>query len=187
MNRLTTNACVLLCLFGCALTSCSSPETSNGGGAGANATGNTETPKVEIRNLSTPFDKIMCSGQPTEEQFDSLKAAGVSRVVNLRMKDENGTGWEEQHAKDSGIEFVRLEINGKDGLTRENVDSFAKLLAESTNGSTLVSCGSSNRVGAMFALKAYWVDKLPKEEALAIGTKAGMKSLQPAVEALFAK
>ena len=57
---------------------------------------------------------------------------------------------------------------------------------EST-GTTLVSCASSNRVGAMFALKAFWLDKMPRDESLALGKKAGMLSLTPVVEQLTAK
>jgi protein tyrosine phosphatase (PTP) superfamily phosphohydrolase (DUF442 family) len=190
MNLPNIRAGLSLGLLIFALSSCSSPEK-NTTDPGKTEPSNTEhavmTPKVEIKNLSTPFDQVMCSGQPSEAQFDALKAAGVTRVINLRMASENGTGWEEERAKQSGVEFVRLEIAGKDGLTRENVDSFAKLLEGAASGTTLVSCGSSNRVGAMFALKAFWIDKKTKEEALAIGTSAGMKSLKPAVEQLISK
>ena len=167
-------------LLSCALTSCGNSESPD-------AKSPDPTVELALAKQSAPLDNVLCSGQPTEAQFDTLKAAGVSRVVHLRLAKEKGTGWEEARAKDSGVEFVRLEIAGKDGLTRENVDAFAKLMAKETTGKTLVSCGSSNRVGAMFALKAFWIDKLPRDEALALGKKAGMKSLTPVVEALTAE
>lgn len=141
-------------------------------------------PQLMLPNFSTPFESVMCSGQPTQEQFDSLKAAGVSRVIHLRLPSEKGTGWEEERATQSGVQFVRMEIKGKEGLTKDNVQRFAELLDQPQEGSTLVSCGSSNRVGAIFALKAFWIDKLPREEALAIGRKSGMKSLTATVETL---
>tara|TARA_R110002072_G_scaffold241027_1_gene399485 strand:- start:14645 stop:15181 length:537 start_codon:yes stop_codon:yes gene_type:complete len=172
-------------LLSCALTSCGNSESPDAKNPDAKSPG--PTVELALAKQSAPLDNVLCSGQPTEAQFDTLKAAGVSRVVHLRLAKEKGTGWEEARAKDSGVEFVRLEIAGKDGLTRENVDAFAKLMAKETTGKTLVSCGSSNRVGAMFALKAFWIDKLPRDEALALGKKAGMKSLTPVVEALTAE
>jgi len=141
--------------------------------------------ELGIKKLTTPQENIVCSGQPTEEQFDSLKDAGITRVIHLRQTKEDGTGWEEERAKTAGVEFIRLEIAGKDGLTKENVQKFHDLMAKDTAGKTLVSCGSSNRVGALFALDAFWIDKLPREEALALGKKSGMTRLEKAVEELM--
>ncbi|MCB9880115.1 MAG: serine/threonine protein phosphatase, partial [Planctomycetes bacterium] len=100
---------------------------------------------------------------------------------------ESGTGWEEQHAAAAGVDFVRLPIAGADGLNRDNVDAFAKALDATGGEPTLVSCGSSNRVGALFALKAYWRDGKSKEEAMAIGKAAGMTKLGAKVEELLAQ
>lgn len=144
-------------------------------------------PELTLRNLSQPQEGIVCSGQPTEDQFDSLKDHGITRVIHLRQAKEKGTGWEEERAKTAGVEFVRLEIAGKDGLTKENVQRFHDLMQKKTAGKTLVSCGSSNRVGALFALKGIWHDNMPREEAIALGKKSGMKSLAPVVEAMTAK
>lgn len=140
--------------------------------------------ELGIKNLSTPQDHIVCSGQPTEAQFDSLKDAGITRVIHLRQAKEGGTGWEEERAKSAGVEFVRLEIAGKVGLTKDNVQKFHDLMAKGTGGKTLVSCGSSNRVGALLALEAFWIGKKPREEALALGKKSGMTRLTAAVEEL---
>jgi hypothetical protein len=46
-----------------------------------------------------------------------------------------------------------------------------------------VHCASSNRVGAMAALRAAWIDGRPTEEALQIGRAWGLKSLEPTVRA----
>lgn len=148
------------------------------------------TPQIDqlgIRNLSTPLRDVACSGQPTEAQFDALLDAGVTRVIHLRRAVEKGTGWEEARAQQAGIDFIRLEIAGKEGLTKKNVERFASLMATDQQGTTLVSCGSSNRVGAILALKAFWLDLMPREEALALGRNAGMKSLASTVEQLTAK
>jgi protein tyrosine phosphatase (PTP) superfamily phosphohydrolase (DUF442 family) len=177
---------LLAVLLGLTLTGCGGQATQNAVGSSPTNTASTDE-KLALYKQSAPLDNVLCSGQPSEDEFGRLKAAGISRVLHLRRVIEKGTGWEEQRAKDTGIEFVRLEIAGKNGLTRENVEAFAKFMNKETTGTTLVSCASSNRVGAMLALKAFWLDKMPRNEALALGKKAGMLSLTPAVEQLTAK
>ena len=49
------------------------------------------------------------------------------------------------------------------------------------DGAVLFSCGSSNRVGALFALKARLLDGKSPDEAIAIGEACGMTRLEPVV------
>lgn len=135
---------------------------------------------IKVANFTNgPAPNLMCSGQPTPEQFPRLAAAGVRRIVCLRKATESGTGWEERQAPHDGIEFVRFVIEGKQDMTEAKAREFAALVDGETP--TLVACGSSNRVGAMMALKAKFVDGKSKEEALAIGKANGLKALEPAV------
>jgi len=141
---------------------------------------------LKVPNCSTgPDASLMCSGQPTPEQFQKLAASGVQRVVCLRKKTESGTGWEEDLAPHSGIEFVRFVVEGPKDLTEAKAREFAALVDD--GAPTLVACGSSNRVGAMMALKAKFVDGKSKEEALAIGKANGLKALEPAVTEALSK
>ncbi|MGE3172548.1 MAG: hypothetical protein AB7O97_07955 [Planctomycetota bacterium] len=127
-----------------------------------------------------PLPHTFCSGQMTPEQFDALGKLGIARVISLRGKGESGTGWEEQRARQLGIEFVRIEVGGADDLTDANVERLGAALAPQRP--TLVACGSSNRVGALLALKA-WRDGSTPEQALALGKQCGMTRLEPAVRA----
>ena len=141
---------------------------------------------LKVANFSKgPEESLMCSGQPTPEQFQKFAAAGVQRVVCLRKKTESGTGWEEDLAPHSGIEFVRFVVEGPKDLTEAKAREFATLV--DSGAPTLVACGSSNRVGAMMALKAKFVDGKSKEEALAIGKAHGLKALEPAVTEALSK
>jgi protein tyrosine phosphatase (PTP) superfamily phosphohydrolase (DUF442 family) len=128
---------------------------------------------------------LYCSGQPTPEQFAKLKQHGIDRVVCLRAKTESGTGWEEGLAPHSGLEFLRLVIEGPADLTAAKAREFAAAIGGGST--TLVACGSSNRVGAMMALKAKFVDGKTKEEALAIGKACGLAKLEDAVTEALAK
>jgi len=49
----------------------------------------------------------------------------------------------------------------------------------------MLYCASSNRVGAMLALKAHWVDGESPEEALELGLAAGLTSLERSVRDLL--
>ncbi|MFN3244222.1 MAG: hypothetical protein ACE37K_22135 [Planctomycetota bacterium] len=167
---------------------CSSPESGDHEQGSGQAGGDVATlEQLGIKNPSAPMDHVFCSGQPTEEQFDKLEAAGITHVLHLRTKGESGTGWEEERAAKADVRFERLEIAGGKGLTRENVEAFASKLDSYGDETVLVSCGSSNRVGAMFALKAAWIDGKSKDEAMAIGKSAGMKSLSDTVDKLLSK
>lgn len=141
---------------------------------------------LKVANFSKgPDAHLMCSGQPTPEQFPKLAAAGVRRIVCLRKATESGTGWEEKQAPHDGIEFVRFVVEGPKDLTEEKAREFAALVDGDTP--TLVACGSSNRVGAMMALKAKFVDGKSKDEALAIGKANGLKAMEPAVVEALSK
>ena len=141
--------------------------------------------ELELRNARMPMPGLITSGQPTEEQFEALAAAGVSNFISLRPTTEDGAGWEESHAMPEGVGFTRLPISGAASLTRENVELFAAILEDAGDDATSLYCASSNRVGALLALKAYWIDGATPEEALSIGEDAGLSSLGAPVRELM--
>lgn len=139
-----------------------------------------------VRNARMPMEGILTAGQPSEEQLDALRAAGFQNFISLRPTAEDGAGWEEAHAAAGSYDFQRLPISGGEDLTRENVEAFAAALEESGDGPTVLYCASSNRVGAMFALKAFWLDGASAEEALELGSSAGLTRLEGRVVELMA-
>lgn len=141
---------------------------------------------LKVANASQgPAAGLLCSGQPTPEQFPKLAKAGIQRVISLRAPTEAGTGWEERGAPLAGLEFVRFVVEGEKDLTPEKAREFAALLGDGSR--TLLACGSSNRVGAMLALKARFVDGKTADEALAIGKACGLSKLEPAVKEALSK
>ncbi|MCA8965981.1 MAG: hypothetical protein KDC48_13935 [Planctomycetes bacterium] len=140
---------------------------------------------LQITNLRTPMPGVHTSGQPTPEQFAQLAAAGTTRVIQLRLATEKGSGWEEEQARAAGVQFVRVPVDGADGLSIDNVRRFADELGADHDGDLLVCCGSSNRVGALFALRAFWLEGKSSTDALAIGKAAGLTKLEPKVRELM--
>ena len=146
--------------------------------------GDADLAALKVRNLATPAPGLLTSGQPDVVQFEQLARLGVDRIVCLRPADEPGTGWEEEKAKELGITFVRLPISGPGDVSEANARKLAAAMGDGS-GTTMVACGSSNRVGALLALKAFHVDRKPADEALAFGKRAGLSQLTARVEELL--
>ncbi|MBL8722802.1 MAG: hypothetical protein JNK49_02085 [Planctomycetes bacterium] len=140
---------------------------------------------LQIKNLAVPTPGLITAGQPTEAQFEALAKLGVKRYVCLRPDGEAGTGFEAEKAKALGVEFVRLPVAGADDLTADQARALAQALTGA--GPAVVACGSSNRVGALLALKAFFVDGKSADEALQFGKAAGLKALEPEVQKRLVK
>jgi len=140
---------------------------------------------LDVRNARMPVPGLVTAGQPTEEQFDGLVAAGFENFISLRLADEDGAGWEEDYAAGAGASFDRLPVPGGAGLNRETAEELGRLLDAAGDAGTVLYCGSSNRVGALLALKAFWVDGVSAEEALELGKAAGVTRLEPTLMELL--
>ena len=123
------------------------------------------------------------SGQPTPEQLNKLGKAGINIVINLRPHSEFDDSQEQKTLKGAGIEYHNIAIDGAKGLSEANIMALDKILSGiDSKKNVLMHCASSNRVGAMMALRANWLQGASKEESLAIGEKYGMKSLKTTVQ-----
>lgn len=123
---------------------------------------------------------LLSTGQYDEAQFARLAALGYHTVIQLRVANEEGTGWEEVKAKELGLHFARIPVDGAKDLTEANARRLDEALRQRTGG-TVVACNSGNRVGGLFALKAFFCDGVPAEQALEAGRKAGLVKAEPEV------
>lgn len=127
---------------------------------------------------STPQPGMLCAGQISPEQLDALALAGFKNFISLRVAEERGAGWEEEHTAGRDLSFQRLPIAGADGISDENARALRAML-DATEGATVLYCGSSNRVGALLGLAAHSIDGKSKEEAREFARSAGMTGLEP--------
>lgn len=96
----------------------------------------------------------LTGGQPTEEQIERVARAGFRSIVNLRTEGENG-GWDEEpRVTELGMRYISLPIDGE-GLTVENARKLAEVVGDPELYPMFLHCGSGNRVGALFAMKAF--------------------------------
>lgn len=121
------------------------------------------------------------AGHITADHLPMFQRLGIERIITLRPADEAPLLADEAAAQ--GLTYHALPIAGAEDLTREQVEALDRLLAEAPDDVTLIHCASGNRVGAMMALRAAWMNGADSDSALAIGQRYGLTSLATAVRA----
>jgi len=130
--------------------------------------------------FAEPRPGLHTGAQPTPEDLAALSQKGVRTVIDLRTDDED-RGFDETATVEShGMRYVRLPVGGAGDLTAENATALKQALDQSGDG-VLLHCASGNRVGALLALMAAQHEGATPAEALELGKRAGLKSLEPAV------
>lgn len=133
-----------------------------------------ELPTLEMKTASALSPELITGSQPSQTDLEKLKAAGVTTVINLRGSGEDAGFDEAAAAKALGLRYISIPIAGAADITADNA---AKLDAAMRNsdGKMLVHCASSNRVGALLALRAAAAGQ-SVEEAMAFARSAGLTS-----------
>ncbi|VAW88307.1 hypothetical protein MNBD_GAMMA17-1382 [hydrothermal vent metagenome] len=141
----------------------------------------------EIKYISHPQSNRYGAGQPEAASFLTIAKAGIKHVINLRPPSETPGFNEAAIVTQAGMAYYNIPISGSGDLTRANVILIDKTLRRIGNEPALLHCSSSNRVGAVMALKAAWLEDATIEEAIAVGQQWGLTKLQPVVEKLLAQ
>jgi protein tyrosine phosphatase (PTP) superfamily phosphohydrolase (DUF442 family) len=139
-----------------------------------------QVPTVAIPNAQAPLPGVVTGGQPSEDNLREAKTLGYKTVISLLPESESAA--EAKVAQELGLRFVSLPISGAADLTPQNAQKLAEAMDAEGAKPLILHCAGGNRAGALLALKAFYVDHLSAEQALALGQRAGLRSLQPAVE-----
>lgn len=124
---------------------------------------------------------VLIGGQPEPYELVQAEQAGIRHVVNLRGEDEF-TAWDQgQLVEQLGLRYHRIPIAGGQDLDRDAVETFDRVLAEVGDEPALLHCASGNRVGALYALRAAWIQGKDDEESLRIGRAHGLTGLEETV------
>lgn len=141
----------------------------------------TELPVLDMKTASALSPELITGSQPSQADLEKLKAAGITTVINLRGASEDAGYDEAAAAKALGLNYVSIPIAGAGDITASNAAKLDAAL-RAADGKTLLHCGSSNRVGALLALRAAAAGQ-SEEEAISFGKSAGMTSLEAAARA----
>lgn len=133
---------------------------------------------VVATGVVRPVDGISAAGQPDAAALAVFARNGYAAVIDLRTDGESRGFDEKAVVGELGMDYVSLPI-GRDDIGFANAQSLDELIAN-YDAPVLVHCGSSNRVGALLALRAS-LDGADNETAIELGKKGGLTGLEPAV------
>lgn len=138
-------------------------------------------PMPKLPNLSQPEPGKYASGAVSPNDVDTLAKAGIRHVINLRPDGEMPDFDEAAAMRAAGIEYFSLPIGSAADLNLDNVRKLDAAMNAQAGAPSLLHCASSNRVGALMALRAGWLQNKPAEEAVAEGKRWGLASLEGVV------
>jgi len=134
--------------------------------------GNGQDLEEAAANLKIYSKQMMTSGTLAEDGVARLQAAGVRRIIDLRMAEE-GVLQEQQQAQQAGIEYINIPI-GSALPDDQQLARFSELMAQGEDSLTLVHCGSGNRVGTLWSM--YRIEQgVEPEVAIQEGQAMGMR------------
>lgn len=145
----------------------------------ANIAATPDWPEIDSARVLEPNRLIL--GQPSPAELVALERAGARHVVNVRGIGELDAWDEGELVAGLGMVYHHLPIGGADDLDFEAVVEFDRLLGEIGDQPAVLHCASGNRIGALYALRAAWLQGKDPEAAIAIGRVHGLTSLEPAV------
>ena len=140
-----------------------------------------EATALGIANPRAPLPGILTAGKLTREQMTGLVGAGYRTFVDLRSAKEKGAGEEAGWAGELRATYASIDVAGPEDLTEEHA-RLLDTLVTSADGPVVVYCASGNRAGAMLALRAWCVQGMSPEDALALGREAGLTRMEPALK-----
>lgn len=144
-----------------------------------------------LKDIPLPFGgaptaTLLTAGQPTPSDFEAMAQAGLKHIVNLRPETEDAGFDERALAATLGLSYTLIPVAGGGDLNKANAAALDAALAKAGSEPALVHCASSNRVGALLALRAAWVQGKSADEALAFGRAGGLTKMEPIVAQLLA-
>jgi len=138
-----------------------------------------------LRGAREPLPGVRTGGVPDDPAiWAQLFAEGFRVVVDLRGPSDP-IGDAAQAAAVAGLAYVAIPVSGDADLDLGAARALDAVLDDPARGPAAVVCSSGNRSGALLAVRAFWLDRMPAEEALALGQRAGLTRLEPSVRTLL--
>ncbi|MBS64337.1 sulfur transferase domain-containing protein [Salinisphaera sp.] len=139
-----------------------------------------------IANAHPLENNVVATGQPSAAQLREALAGSVRTVVNLRPAGEFDEFDEAGLVADAGMHYVHIPVAGPDDINDANAHTLDAALADDRRPA-IVHCASSNRVGALMAYRARYLQGKNADEALQVGLDAGLNPESPLFAAMQKK
>ncbi|MCJ8312181.1 MAG: hypothetical protein HRU38_07790 [Saccharospirillaceae bacterium] len=147
-----------------------------------------KAPLLEIRKEFSIFENILTSGQPTRTDFELAAQNGFKTVINLRSRGEIGSWNERKKIEALGMRYVSIPISGLDDFNINVLNEINEVVFETVfeaKGFVLIHDSNANRIGALMALEAFFNHDMSVEEAVSLGKKSGMTTLEDYIRTLL--
>jgi protein tyrosine phosphatase (PTP) superfamily phosphohydrolase (DUF442 family) len=142
-------------------------------------------PATTLPNQRDPLPGVRTGGMPeSPEGYGALGRAGFRTFVDLRT-DREVAAAERAAVEAAGMTYVRIPVAGEADLDLASARALDALLDDAARRPLVIACASGNRVGALLAVSAFWLDGQAAEPALELGRRAGLTRLEPAVRQLL--
>lgn len=136
---------------------------------------------AELPNRHDVLEGITAAGQPSATDLEAAAKAGYKSVIDLRALTEDRGFDEKATVEGLGMSYASLPVDGAAGVSYANAQELDELIAALPKP-ILLHCASSNRVGALLALRANAAG-MDDAAALELGVANGLGSLKGTVEA----
>ena len=127
---------------------------------------------ASITNFFRVNQQICTGGQPRLEDLEKMKAEGIRAIINLRQASEFDAEAEAAKAKDMGLRYIHIPVNGRE-MKDEYAIEFLKATDDEANRPAFIHCATANRVGALWMIRRVlrdgWSVEKAEEEARKIG------------------
>lgn len=134
---------------------------------------------LSLPNQCNPTPDLISCGLPSPQDLQRAQAAGIKTIINLCGAHE--TMGEADFVAQLGLGYFNIPVSGAVDLTEEKARALGEIVNNCANHPLLIHCMSGNRVGALLAMKSFYVDAATPEQALDAGRAAGLKALEPEV------
>ena len=136
--------------------------------------------QLRLPNQCTPTPDLLTCGMPNPKDLEHVHKAGYKTVINLCPTAETPRD-EIPTVEKLGMHYFNIPVAGPGDLTEAKARELGTIVNNCDYHPVLIHCMSGNRVGALLALKSFFVDGKSPREALNDGLAAGLKALEPAV------
>ncbi|HEY1336912.1 MAG TPA: tyrosine-protein phosphatase [Bryobacteraceae bacterium] len=127
-----------------------------------------------VPNLRTINDRVYRGGQPSDEGFRNLAAAGVKTIVDLREHDERSKQ-EKRLVEALGMKYVNIPMKGMHTPDDKQVAHALKILNDDKAAPVFVHCKrGADRTGLVLACYRIEHDNWSNAEALQEARDYGM-------------
>ena len=107
---------------------------------------------AQIYNFRAFGPKLATAGQPTEEQFESIQAAGFRAVINLALPtSDNAISHEGSVVTRLGMAYVHIPVDFR-APTSKDFQTFSLLMEAFADRPVFVHCAANMRVSAFVFL-----------------------------------